>query len=242
MMIRIKILIIGMFLILKVAKSQNPPDSSRHFWLNVHLTKKDTGRLILMYPSIESGFTRDTLIFSDGKALYKGSANEPVLSHLIDPDKGDNRISFFIEPGELKIYGSEDSLQSLTMIGSSSQDEWIRYLKSNADLRTEAERLSLNLRKIKDSAKTQMDSVLLLKFKEQIALVSNRIDSINLAFARRSIFYVQEHTNSYISSTLLYGLLVNKQIETKTARNYFEKFANNVRGSKTGKLISKEFE
>ncbi len=234
--------LIGVCLIFKIAASQQLPDSSKIFSLKVHLNKNDTGRLILWYPSLDGILIRDTIIFRDGEGSFTGFANEPILSHLIDLDNGENRISFFIEPGNLDIYVSKNELEKATIIGSPSQDEWVRYFKSNEDIQIEGERLSLKLNKINDSAKTQKDTVLLSNLKERVRFLSSQIDSLNKVIVSRKIVYIQKHTSSYISSTLLYGLLVNRQLENKTASILFEKLASAVQQGRIGKLISTEFE
>lgn len=240
-MLKLTMSIIGMFFIFKIAASQQLPRSSKLFSLNVHYNEKDTGRLILWYPSIAGVYIRDTIFLRDGEGLFTGFANEPIFSHLIDLDNSENRISFFIEPGDLDVYVSGNELKNAKLIGSPSQDEWVSYLISNEDIQAERDRLSLKLSKLNDSTKTQKDTVLLFNLKEQIEFLSGQIDSINKASASKNIFYIQEHTNSYISSTLLYGLLVNRLVENKTAVILFEKLASIVQQGKTGQLISAEF-
>jgi len=240
-MLKLTMSIIGMFFIFKIAASQQLPRSSKLFSLNVHYNEKDTGRLILWYPSIAGVYIRDTIFLRDGEGLFTGFANEPIFSHLIDLDNSENRISFFIEPGDLDVYVNKNELEKSRIIGSPSQDEWVSYLISNEDIQAARDRLSVKLNKLNDSARTQKDTVLLLNLKEQIEIVSSQIDTINKLSASKNIFYIQEHTNSYISSTLLYGLLVNRQIENKTAGILFEKLTSVVQQGKTGQLISAEF-
>jgi len=240
-MIKLTMSIIGMFLLCEIVVSQELSHSPQMFSLNVHYKEKDTGRLILWYSCIAGVYIRDTIVLMAGKGLFTGFANEPIFSHLIDLNNGENRISFFIEPGALDVYVSENELNEARLFGSPSQEEWVSYLISNKDIQGERDRLSLKLSKLNDNAKKERDTVLLFKLKEQIEFISDQIDSINKVSASKNINYIQEHTNSYISSTLLYGLLVNRLVENKTAVILFEELASMVQQGKTGQLISTEF-
>lgn len=139
-MIKLTMSIIGMFLLCEIVVSQELSHSPQMFSLNVHYKEKDTGRLILWYSCIAGVYIRDTIVLMAGKGLFTGFANEPIFSHLIDLNNGENRISFFIEPGALDVYVSGNELNEARLFGSPSQEEWVSYLISNKDIQGERDR------------------------------------------------------------------------------------------------------
>lgn len=210
------------------------------FLLTGILKGRDTGKLILWYPNTQGQYTKDTTFLKDGHFKFEGAVAEPSFSWLIGSPKDGNKASFFLEAGHQEVILSENQFDQIQFTGSLTQ-------KQNDSLNYELNVINVKYKlwidefnDLVNELRASTDSVNKKRIKESILKIRKRNEVIDKEVLQVIISFIQLHPNSYVSATRLYGLLTNRQVETKPVETLYFRLSNKIQQSKGGKLIGEE--
>jgi len=156
-----------------------------------HLDGIDTGKVSLKLREEGKWVTSDSTQTTNGNFNFSNTIDYPQMVYLmIDGKRGAK--GFFIENTNIKISGSADTLYTLKVEGSASQDEYEAF---NDNLKPMMDLLRENYKKSRE-AKQAGDE----KAAKKLEAAS---DSLYDAYTATQLQYVKEHSASYISPVIL---------------------------------------
>lgn len=167
----------------------------------------------------------DTIIVSNGKFQFEGSALEPEIN-FISMEGVQGNVPFVIEPGKIKAKLHKDDLNSSEFIGTSSNDSYALYKNETKSLINSLNEIVKEINR----ANALGDNLLVEDLQEQYRDIQKEIKDYEIEFIRN-------HIDSFISALILEKFLTSKQIDVKEARNYYNNLNDQIRNSKTGSNI-----
>lgn len=201
-------------------------DNPENFVLTGDITGRDTGIIVLWYPNANGEYVRDTASVKKGKFDFKGKLVAPAFCWLHGSKKNGNTTSFYLEPGEQHLLVEEDKFSSLIMTGSFTQKQEDSLKTYTTAIETKYKNWIEEHAKLVQQLKDEKDSLTKLKIEDKIRIIERRNQVIDSARLNETLLFISRHPDSYVSPTHLYGILTNRQLETKTAEGLYNKFSN----------------
>lgn len=184
---------------------------------------KAIGNSSLIIQYYEWGAKKDTtLIINNGKFVWKAPVTEPQKITLIFPGRA---IYIFVDPGEMTIKGSRDSVDNLQVSGSKTNAEAVAYAQMIKPLLEEDKLLSAQYGKVSGVEELKREEKSLNIARQKMALAINHISS-----HRESAFslnMVAEHCRlgTYESVLKMYDLLGKKMKSSSEGKRVAERLA-----------------
>jgi len=210
------------------------------FVLDGRLIGRDTGIVVLLYPGPSGQYKKDTTRLKDGTFEFKGIIAEPSFAHLIGSNRDGNYSDMYLEPGNLSITLAEDHFSDLKMEGSYTQkqsDSLYRMIN--------AEEKDLHLlydQYVKANFETENedDSNLKIFFKLKSSNLKEELDNSSNELSHLiKISFIIHHPDSYVSSTELYGLMLN-YLSLDVSESLYKNLTDRLKNSRAGKLCVEE--
>lgn len=152
--------------------------------LNGNLSALGNSQVIIQY--YEGNISKSiTVKVTDGKFIWTAPVTEAQKITMIFPGRA---TSIFIEPGNITLTGSRDSLEMLKVTGSKINDEAIAYSKLMKPFEEEQKPLLLQYGKLTGDEK--------LAVEEQLADIKNRKNAV-------ADHYIATHGQNAFSLTLI---------------------------------------
>lgn len=160
------------------------------FVINGNLEKIKDGTIFLnIYKEGET--LRDSAIIKEGKFQFNGFVTSPFFASLTMPERKNDYFTFYVEPATIQIIGRGDSLQLLTLKGSSiNSDDKLLKERMKAISKWEAgnskiyeEAYKIQNRKVMDSLDQVDNDILAAKRKVVSAFVKENPKSMRAAMA-----------------------------------------------------------
>ena len=150
----------------------------------------DSGWVYLMHDQSDA-HVPDSAKIDSGFFTFKGKADAPEYCLLGIPNNGSReyRLGFFVENGKINISGKKDSVADATIIGSTVQDEYKKYIASRKSLDEE----ETKLRDLYDIVEAKKDPKLIDSLKKIFELYEKKQKD----FIKD---YVKDHPSSYVAA------------------------------------------
>ena len=156
-----------------------------------HLDGMDTGKVSLKLRKEGKWVTLDSTQATDGNFSLSNTIDYPQMTYLmIDGKRGAK--GFFLENTDIKITGSADTIYSLKVEGSVSQDEYDAF---NDNLKPMMDLLRENYKKSREAKQAGHEKA--------AKVLDEASDSLYDAYTATQLQYVKEHPASYISPVIL---------------------------------------
>lgn len=219
---KILLLIAGMLPLVAVA--QQP------FTFSGEVKGLRTGEKLFLTYSVDGKSKADSAIVSDGKFNFNGSIKDPSRSTLYRKDaiKG-NRVdvlSFYIEPGNIKLTGI-DSLKHSLIKGSKVNAD--SYVLKAASKKVQDKLTSLGEEYARFTVEQKKDEAFLEGFYKRYDNTSAELFPIYLDFANR-------HPNSFVSLTVLSQLASDETLQSEAEKAY-QSLSSGIRQTYNGQQV-----
>ncbi|MNJ87443.1 Thiol-disulfide oxidoreductase ResA [compost metagenome] len=174
----------------------------------------------------DNGMTVDTLIAKPigNKFKFSGQIGERRRTSLyIGEPRSRKEISFFLEPGKIKMQGNVDSLSYVSITGTLTNNELTETQRYLAPLYDRRSALSQKMRVLEDKAAAED------------AKLRSEMNAINESINTYKIRFMETRPASELSHSYLYVL--QDGLPTATAERIFNSFPAEWRNSREGKGI-----
>jgi peroxiredoxin len=149
----------------------------------------DSGWVQLRYPRTDStGMAMDSAKIVSGRFTFTGVATEPLLCYLfVKSAEGSFPAEFFLEPGTTTISGAPDSMRTATIMGGSTETEYLQFKKDSKEFDDKESPLD-SIYEAAQGNKTIIDSV---------QKAYEAIEQSRTAFVNQ---YIKAHPASFVSA------------------------------------------
>lgn len=186
--------------------------------------------LTLSYMDSNEIWVTDTLKIHEGGFYTKGQIYEQNQARIqgdldLTSNPDENRVVFFLEPGEISIRLIENRFQEIEVSGSEMQDEYERLNKKVKPYDKKIRHIITQLNELKNSE----TGLSLVKEDSLSSLWNKEKDNIREV----EVKYASQNPNSHLSAYLLsrYHTMINVDSLTK----YYHQMSEEVKGSYYGK-------
>jgi len=133
-----KLVLLSFFFLLLRTIAVAQQDSGQGFTLGGRIMGKDSGYVYLYYKS-KDRFRVDSCLVKDGYFSFKGEIPEPYKAHFAARSPGVtsdyiNDVDFFIEPGQISLYGKIDHMEDFEVSGSVSDLDRVKLMRLKSHL------------------------------------------------------------------------------------------------------------
>ena len=235
------LLFLPVFLLLKTSRSAAQEDSSivcEAFTLAVHIDKKDTGRIMLLYFGCDGSGSSNKANLKNGKVTFSGQVNRATEALLFtDPDvrnlDDSSVIRFIIEPVSMSLACTitDGKAYDVRISGSVAQSQKDRWDSANAELLRQRDEYGRAIAIVMDK-RGQMDS---LTLKREIDRLSHQKDSVYGQLLQNAFNYIIAHPDSYFGGYLLNKFYTRMPIDT--LKQYYSSQNQVVKNSYFGKSV-----
>ena len=220
-------------------KVSRKPES---FSLTGKLIGRDTGHIILWFPDTSGNYVKDTFYLQNGKFAFNGFITEPSFAHLVGSHKDGNYSSFFLDKGNQSMTLQENHFDKIEMKGSKSQ-ELYDYL--NKDLnKIDSKRNDIENKKVKLDSAIKYETDIVQKKLEQKKLHELNVETeqLNNEWLNNEVTFIKQHPNSYVSATILSGLLIVSNYLANLSKSLYDALDSNIKYSRVGLYCLNEIE
>lgn len=217
------------------------------FTLTGTVKGKDNGKMFLMYEGADEKYRQDSCTLQNGRFEFKGPLKEPVMATIssiaqvrsfTDP----NYAHIYLEPAPMTVTLTAGDFKSLQLKGSSSNDEYVALLNTEAPIRKEEapfskayeEANNTYIKAIRAKAPdAELDSLknIAQGFHEKLDGYGEKIETIEMA-------YLKAHPDSYIAADLLRRYATG--LPLSSTKGYYNGFSDKVKNSHYGEVLRKE--
>ncbi len=236
-MSKLIITLLFLFLFLLDCGSQKNNYFKDSFYLSGKIIGRDTGIIVLLYPTTNNQWKRDTCQIKNGQFLFTGIVNQPTFCHLIGPNISNNYSDIYIDKGKQSIQLNDTNFNNYNLTGSKIAKELKKWNQKKEDILLKypvVKKYEVML-KLYNAEK---DDSLKLQLNQQPHNFRDSIESYNRALKLATIQWIETMPHSYISATELYGLIMNQQLGTLEANRLFHHLTDPVQQSMVGQLIA----
>lgn len=177
--------------------------------------------------------TKDSVITTDGRFYFKGTAAEPDLYSLQFETKRTGRSIFLGNTG-VDLTGHIDSVDAIQIKGSTLQQQYQQWSKAWRVITAKAG----TIYRTSDAAEKEKDTVRKAQMKQEVKMSFDSLD--NELYAAVDAF-VKENPASPVAAYIIYERFVSYNYPDKAAAQY-AKLAAAAQQSVYGKLIAKSKE
>lgn len=182
---------------------------------------KAIGNSKLMIKYYEGSTKKDTsLKITNGKFVWRAPVTESQKITLIFPGRA---ISIFVDPGEMIIKGSRDSVDNLQVSGSKTNDEAVAYAQMTSSLTEESNMVASQYGKVSEAEELERQKRYSDIAKQKMAMAIQYIGSHS--GSAYSLNLATEHCRigTYESVLKMYGLLSKKMQSTSEGKRIAER-------------------
>ncbi|MFB9842526.1 TlpA disulfide reductase family protein [Mucilaginibacter ginsenosidivorans] len=218
---KIKVIFGAIFLVSAMhqasAQKQNSSPTESIFIMNGRLSRAHRDTVLIYYESNQGESLYQSRPIASDRFILTDSLNHPVSAWIAFKDQGemladsalDARLrEFYIEPGRIYLSGDPSHPDSIKLIGSKSQDEFVELNKRTADTRKEMQPIYDRYYKVKDAEQAALIGTQLAPYEDRLKMLNYQF------FLTHPRSYVTLHEAiSFVpqlgldSSKLIYGML-----------------------------------
>ena len=221
-----KKIIIITILILFSCKKEKSEFFSENFILN-GIVKDDFKERKVFLKSQENGVLNilDSTTIINGKFEFKGSIEKPEV-YGIFIDSMEDAIGIFMENKNITIEANMKKLSSSKITGSTTNDDYLDYIKVSNKIISEMNILFPEFQK----ARAENDAEKLEKINKKMQLINDK----NTVFAYK---YAKQNPNSYISAVALLSILNIGSVNKDSIELVYSGFSDYVKKGDYSKEI-----
>ena len=176
-------------------------------------------RLIIKY--YEGSNKRDTTLkITNGKFVWRAPITESQKVTLIFPGRA---ISIFVDPGEMTIKGSRDSVDNLQVNGSKTNDEAVAYTQMTSSLIEDANIVASQYGKVSEVEELDRQKRYSDIAKQKMAMAIQYISSHSGSAYSVNLATEYCRIGTYESVLKMYGLLSKKMQATSEGKRIAER-------------------
>ncbi|UKJ09060.1 TlpA disulfide reductase family protein [Solitalea lacus] len=185
--------------------------------------------LLQQNPATGKVDTLSKTLSSAGAFQLKGSVQAPDIQFLGVQDAKGRPVLLFVENSKMSINGSVDDLSSITVTGSKTHDEYVKYTKLTSGINEQQKQLGnqySEARKSNDKAK--MDEI------------ASKYDALDAEKSKITKDFASQNLQSYVTPFLLM-----QNVGDENAIEYnamYEKFPSKIKESASAKSLKKRID
>ena len=122
-MYKLVLILVFLFEFLIDCKSQKHNFFIDTFFLYGKIIGRDTGNIVLQYPTIHNQWKQDTCLLKNGEFYFTGMVNQPTFCHLIGPHINNNYVDIYIDKGKQTIELNNSNFKDYQLTGSNIAKE-----------------------------------------------------------------------------------------------------------------------
>ena len=225
------------FIFTNSVHSQKNLLNAKPFLLSGQIVGRDTGSIVLLYPTIHNQWIRDTCQLNNGHFKFTGMVNQPTYCHLIGEDIDNNYADIYIEKGKQTIELNDTDFHDYRLTGSNIAKELHEWNEKKAGILFSHSAMK-KYEAILKLYNTEKNNSLKLQLKQQLHNFQDSIESYNNSLKLATIQWIETMPHSYISATELYGLLMTQEAGTLEANRLFHLLTGPVQQGRVGQLIA----
>lgn len=214
--------------------------SPQSFVLNGMIKGRDTGMIILMYPVTSERYVRDTTYLENGKFQFTGDIFQPSSSILKGPSGEGNIVWFYIEPGEQHIYLEENKFENSRITGSYTQKQNDTLSKQIKLIELKHEQWLIQREGLLKEHDMAGDARTKTEIEKRLQQFDKKVETLNSERLDKMVSFIRDHSNSYVSPSLLNGILTSNRLPTETVELIFARLSDRIKTSFDGILVSEE--
>ncbi len=198
----------------------------------------ETGTVILRIVP-ENRALYDTTTLQNGRFIFKGMLNEPVIATIKVGDRKE-QIEVFLEPARMRIKIDTADLKSFRMTGSKTQKEAFKLKQLTQSYEKSRGTLHLERIQIYDSIKNSDDEREVSQWEKEYDSLTWLMDSLKIITDSVAMEFIQQHPKSFLSPYRLFFLTGREYYSYPLLKSTFERFDSAVKTSKYGKILQEE--
>lgn len=211
---------------------------NQRFVLKGEITGMETGTVILRIVP-ENRALYDTTTLQNGRFIFKGMLNEPVIATIKVGDRKE-QIEVFLEPARMRIKIDTADLKSFRMTGSKTQKEAFKLKQLTQSYEKSRGTLHLERIQIYDSIKNSDDEREVSQWEKEYDSLTWLMDSLKIITDSVAMEFIQQHPKSFLSPYRLFFLTGREYYSYPLLKSTFERFDSAVKTSKYGKILQEE--
>jgi peroxiredoxin len=173
----------------------------------------------------------DTVKVIGGHFYFEGQADSVPEMHYIFIDKIRGFIPVVVESGSVEINVQKDSLPFYKVKGTAQNELFHGFNKGSRAISEKLQSTQADLQK----AMGEGDAASAQAYKEELFELQKEHKDYNVNYAKNN-------PNAYISVLLLQGMRASQALGEKEQLEIFENLSPEIKNTKVGKLLQKEFE
>lgn len=241
-MVRFFLFIVVFFATATNCFAQPNPGVANDFLLTGYLQGRDTGIIVLQYPTVSGIWIRDTAHLQNNNFTFKGKVNQPTFCNLRGSAGDGNYAEIFLEGGSQHIQLREDNFNKFKMTGSKSQYESDSLDAKTEIIRFKYKRLYNEYDSLAKIERSEQDTLVKRLINAKISTVRGKIRVVEKKMIDETILFIKTHPASFVSPTQLYGFLMTKKVTTREADILFSGFASVTKQGRVGQILNQEIE
>jgi peroxiredoxin len=203
---KIKVIFGAIFLISAMqqalAQKVNSAPTDNIFIMNGRLSRAHRDSVLIYYENSQGGSLFQSRPIASDRFILSDSLSHPISAWIAFKDQGeilddgalDARLrEFYIEPGRIYLSGDPSHPDSLKLVGSKSQDEFVELGKATSGIRKEMQPINDHYYKEKDP--------------EQAALIGTQLVPYDAQIKRVSYQFFLNHPKSYVTLHEMIGFV-----------------------------------
>lgn len=207
--------------------------SNNIFTLHGKLLGIQPDSVLIYYKNTQGKNTLQSRPIFNNKFIITDSLNRPSYALILFKNLGENITDsafevrakeIYLEPGLLSLVADASRMNSLTLSGSQTEDEWAELYGNTNRIREEMQPLTDRYNKEKDPEKAA-------EITTQFEPYEDRIKSINYRF-------FLEHPNSYVTAHLMVDMVKAESLDS--SRRVYNNFNAELKESEDAKKVAEE--
>jgi len=209
--------------------------SNNIFTLHGKLLGSQPDSVLIYYKNTQGKNTFQSRPIFNNKFIITDSLDRPSYALILFKNLGEiitdstfevRAKEIYLEPGLLSLVADASRMNSLTLSGSQTEDEWAELYKNTNRIREEMQPLTDKYSKEKDPEKAAEITTLFEPYED-------RIKSINYRF-------FLEHPNSYVTAHLMVDMVKAESLDS--SRRVYNNFNAELKESEDAKKVAEEIE
>ncbi|MEO6134179.1 MAG: TlpA disulfide reductase family protein [Ginsengibacter sp.] len=215
--------------------------SQKNFAIDGTIKGRDTGSIVLFYPNANGTFTFDTSQIQNGQFRFSGEINEPVFCNV--STKGEeNFTSLFIEPKQQQLFLNENHFSEKKLIGSFTQSQDDSLQNKIKQIQSKYSGWLTEWQTLNNESTNSDDSLIKKAIDIKLDALAKKAYPMDGEILDNTISFISSHSNSYVSPTYLYGILVSHRIPSESVKKLYNNFSDDIKNTFASNLIVKELE
>lgn len=224
---------------------QNQPNHDQ-FTLAGTIIGRQPDRVCLRYTNMEGKQSLDTCSVRGGKFYFSGSIQEPTWATIKYGSKkqkvfGSEETDLFLEPGRLAATFSGDNIDSFSVSGSKTEDEYEQLHKQQRPVLKRSSAMEADYIKtnhLYTLAEKRGDGPAKDSLSQRLEVIAGSLEPSTKKIGEISRRFINSHPNSFVSA---YQLSIYKsRWPIDTVRALFDQLSPRVQSSQSGTEVENE--